>query len=319
MSKFTPLARWAACALICAASAGHALAADPITVIVPFGPGSGTDNMARPLFEEMSRDLGQPFVIDNKPGASGTIAAGAAARAAPNGHNLFFTTNTTQAINPVIFKKLPYDPVKDFKPVVSIGTSPYLLLVRKDFPANTLAELLAWVRANPDKTSYGWGAAVSQMAGGNFVKREKLNAVGVPYKSSPQAVTDLIGGQLTFTFLDLAAAVPVINGGRVKAILITSPKRFSTLPDVPTAAEAGLKDFDVAAWFGIFAPANTPDEVVKRIADSAVKVAKSPEMLKRLEACCASMVLHGQAFNDYVAKDRAKWKEWAQIADIKPE
>ena len=185
MSKFQQLTRWAACAVIWSASAGAALAADPITVIVPFGPGSGTDNMARPLFDEMSRDLGQPIVIDNRPGASGMIAAQTAARAAPNGNTLFFTTNTTQAINPVLFKKLPYDPVKDFKPVVSIGTSPYLLLVRKDFPANTLAELLEWVRVNPGKASYGWGAAVSQMAGANFVKREKLNAVGVPYKSSP--------------------------------------------------------------------------------------------------------------------------------------
>ena len=319
MRPSKPFARWAACAALLGAAASAALAADPVNVIVPFGPGSGTDNMARPLFEEMSRDLKQPFVVDNKPGASGTIAAQAAARAAPNGQNLFFTTNTTQAINPVLFKKLPYDPVKDFKPVVSIGTSPYLLLVRKDFPANTLAELLAWVRANPGKASYGWGAAVSQMAGANFVKRENLNAIGVPYKSSPQAVTDLIGGQLTFTFLDLAAAVPVVKGDRVKAILITSASRLPTLPHVPTASEAGLKDFDVAAWFGIFAPAGTPDEVVKRIADSAVKTANSPDMLKRLEGCCFPMVLHGQAFADYVAKDRVKWKEWAQIADIKAE
>lgn len=319
MSKFHKIARWAACALVWGASATHALAADPVTVIVPFGPGSGTDNMARPIFDELSRDLGQTFVVDNRPGASGMIAAQAAARAAPNGNTLFFTTNTTQAINPVLFKKLPYDPVKDFKPVVALGTSPYLLLVRKDFPANTLAELLAWVRANPGKASYGWGAAVSQMAGANFVKRENLNAVGVPYKSSPQAVTDLIGGQLTFTFLDLAAAVPVIKSDRVKALLITSPKRFDTLPNVPTAAEAGLKDFDVAAWFGIFAPTGTPDDIVKRIADSVAKTVKSPEVAKKIDACCFAMLLHGQDFADFVAKDRAKWKEWAQIADIKPE
>lgn len=306
-------------ASVCLAWCAHAPAAEPVRVILPFGPGSGTDNTARPLFEQLGRELNQVFVIDNRPGASGMLAAQAAARSTPDGATLFFTTNTTQTINPVLFKKLPYDPIKDFKPVVSIFTSPYLLLVRKDLPVNTLPELLDWVRANPDQASYGWGAAVSQMAGANFLKRTGISAVGVPYKSSPQAVTDLIGGQLTYMFLDLAAAAPVIKGERVKALLITSSQRFPSLPNIPTAAEAGLNDFEVAAWAGILAPAGTPDDKLNRIAASVTKAMKTPEIIQRLETCCVPAVMQGQVFADYMARDHAKWQEWAELAGITPE
>ena len=243
-------------ALILATTAICATAQDtPTRVILPFGPGSGTDNIARPLIEEISRDLGQSFVIDNRPGANGFIAAEAVARAAPDGKTLMVTTNTTHAINPNLFKKLPYDPVKDFKPVSMFITSPYLLLVRKDTQAKDVTELAAWLKSNADKASYGWGASVSQMAGAGFLHRLGVRVVGVPYKSSPQAVTDLVGGQLSFMFLDLAAAVPIIQGDRLKALALTAPARIALLPNVPTMAEAGMPNFEVAAWVGMYAPA----------------------------------------------------------------
>lgn len=301
-------------------SAGVALAQDAaVRVILPFGPGSGTDNIARPLFDELARELGQSFVIDNRPGASGFIAAEAAARAAPDGKTLFFTTNTTHAINPVLFRKLPYDPVRDFRPVGMVVTSPYLLLVRKDFPARDLGELIAWMRANPGKASYGWGAAVSQMAGTGFIRRLGLQAVGVPYKSSPQAVTDLVGGQLSFVFLDLAAAVPVITGDRVRALAVTDSRRLAVLPQVPTMAEGGVKDFDVYAWVGLFAPSGLPDAQVNRLAAGLRKVMANPALQKKYENCCTPQVLTGDEFAEFVRKDRALWAERAATAGLQPE
>lgn len=291
----------------------------PIRVILPFGAGSGTDNIARPLFDALSREMNQPFIIDNRPGANGFIAAEAVARAVPDGKTLLFTTNTTHSVNPNIFKKLPYDPVKDFKPVSSLATSPYLLLVRKDIPVSNVNELKTWIGANPGSASYAWGAAVSQMAGAGFLKRIGVNAVGVPYKSSPQAVTDLIGGQVAFMFLDLAAAVPFISSGRVKALAITAPKRVSLLPGVPTMAESGMPDFLVAAWTGVYAPAGTPDTVVMRLSAAIKKVSDNPELQKRYENCCTMMVLGADEFDIYVKKDRALWAERAAAAGIVPE
>ena len=291
----------------------------PIRVILPFGAGSGTDNIARPLFDALTKELNQPFLIDNRPGANGFIAADLAARAAPDGKTLLFTTNTTHSVNPNLFKKLPYDPVRDFKPVSSVITSPYLLLVRKDIPVTNVNELKAWIGANSGTASYAWGAAVSQMAGAGFLKRLGVNAIGVPYKSSPQAVTDLIGGQVAFMFLDLAAAVPIISGGRVKALAVTAPRRLSLLPTVPTMAESGLPDFLVTAWVGVYAPAGTPDALIARLTTAIKKVSENPELQKKYENCCTTMVLATDKFADYVSEDRALWAERAKAAGIVPE
>jgi tripartite-type tricarboxylate transporter receptor subunit TctC len=310
------------CALAFGLIACSALAQDPgppVRVLLPFGAGSGTDNIARPLFDALTRELNQPFVIDNRPGANGFIAAEAAAHAAPDGKTLLFTTNTTHSVNPNLFKKLPYDPVKDFKPVSTLATSPYLLLVRKEIPVSNVGELKAWILANQATASYAWGAAVSQMAGAGFLRRLGVKAIGVPYKSSPQAVTDLIGGQVGFMFLDLAAAAPIISGGRVKALAVTAPKRVSLLPNVPTMAESGMSDFYVAAWTGVYAPAGTPDAVIARLSAAIRKVSESPELQKKYENCCTMMVLGPDDFADYVRKDRALWAERAAAAGIVPE
>lgn len=291
----------------------------PIRMVLPFGAGSGTDNVARPLLDEVGRTMKQTFIIDNRPGASGFIAAEAVAHAAPDGRTLLMTTNTTHAINPVLFRKLPYDPVKDFRPLVMISTSPYLLLVRKDLPVHSLKDLVNWISTHPAKASYGWGAAVSQMAGASFLKHFNLSAVGVPYKSSPQAVTDLIGGQLSFVFLDMPAALPLLSGDRLKPLLVTSPRRLATLPSVPTATEAGLTDFDVAAWIGIFAPAGTPDARVQGLVAAVTEAMTDPALLKKLENCCVPTVLTGDAFGAFVKNDLGRWSERAAAAGIQPE
>lgn len=291
----------------------------PIRMILPFAAGSGTDNIARPLFDEITKNTKQAFVIDNRPGASGSIAAQAAAQATPDGKTFFTTTNTTHTINPVLFKKLPYDPVKDFVPVAMIVTSPYVLMVRKDMPVSSTKELVEWIKSNPGKASYGWGAAVSQMAGAVFLNRFQLNAVGIPYKSSPQAVTDLMGGQFSFMFLDLAAAVPHLKGDRLKPLMVTAPKRLAQFPSVPTASETGVDDFDVSAWVGVFAPAGTPARATQKMADDVSNAMRSPALLAKLESCCVPAVLTGDAFVKYLQTDAARWVDRAATAGIKPE
>lgn len=295
-------------------------ASQPVRVVLPFGPGSGTDTIARPLFDAVSRELNQTFVIDNKPGASGILAAEIVARAAPDGRTLFMTATTTHSLNPSLFKKLPYDPVKDFKPISSVTTAYYLLAVRKDMPVNSVAELIAWLKANPGSASYGWGAAVAQMAGADFVKRIGVPVVGIPYKSSPPAMNDLVGGQLSFMFIDIVAGAPLIQSGRLKALATTSPKRLPLYANVPTMAESGIADLEVFAWTGLFAPAGTPDEVVKRLADAVRKTVATPAMQKRLEQCCTPVpVVTGAEFADYLARDRAVWARRAELAGIVPE
>jgi tripartite-type tricarboxylate transporter receptor subunit TctC len=291
----------------------------PIRAILPFGPGSGTDTIARVLLEDMGKRTKQTFVIENRPGASGFIAAQAAATAQADGKTLLLTTNTTHSVNPVLFKKLPYDPVKDFRPIAMFLTTPYLLLVRQEMPVSTMKELVAWLRQHPDQASFGWGAAVSRMAGAAFLKRFDVAATGVPYKSSPQAITDLIGGQLSFVFLDVPAAEPLLAGGRLKPLLVTASQRLERLPGIPTAAEAGLPNFTVAAWVGLFAPAGTPDAQVKTLASAAAASMRDPSVIKRLENCCVPTVLLGDAFAEFISKDLVLWRERAAIAGIVPE
>ena len=293
------------CALALVTSWSSAQDSGTIRVVLPFGPGSGTDNVARPLFEEVGRELNQTAVIDTRPGANGFLAAEFVARAPADGKTLLFTSNTTHAINPVLFKKLPYDPVKDFKPIAMVLTAPYVLIVRKDMPVRNVNELAAWIKANSDKAAYGWGASVSQIAGAVFLKRLNLTSVGVPYKSSPLAVTDLMGGQLSFMFLDYAAALPFVQGDRVKAIAVTSPKRIDILPDLPTMAESGMPNFEVRSWNGMYAPAGTPDAVIQRYSNAVKRAMSSPALLKKLEQCCVPTLLMADDFAEFVRKDRA--------------
>lgn len=320
MALFQQLVRASLIAAFALSVLARGAAGQPVRVVLPFGPGSGTDTIARPLFDAMSRELDQTFVIDNKPGASGALAAEAVARAVADGKTLLMTATTTHSINPSLFKKLPYDPVKDFKPVSSVTVAYYFLAVRKEMPVNTVAELTAWLKANSSGASYGWGAAVSQLAGADFVKRIGVPVVGVPYKSSPPAMNDLLGGQLSFMFADIVAGAPLIQSGRLKALAVTSPKRLAQYPDVPTMKESGIADLDVFAWTGLFAPAGTPDDIVRRLADAVRRAVATPEMQKRLEQCCTpTPIVTGADFADYLAKDRAVWARRAAIAGILPE
>ena len=225
-----------------------------IKMVVPFGPGSGTDTVARVVAQQMQTFLGQPVTVENRAGANGFIGAEAVARSAPDGYTVFVTSASIHSLNPSLFKTLPYDTERDFAHVGGVMEAYYTLLVGETLPVNNVKELIAWLKANPNSASYGWGATVGQIAGATFLKQTNTSATGVPYKSSPQAVTDLIGGQIKFMFNDVTTSKAHLGKQRLKALAVTSPDRIVGLEDIPTMAQAGIADFEVTTWVGMLVP-----------------------------------------------------------------
>lgn len=293
----------------------------PVKVILPFGAGSAIDIVTRAVTEQLREELGQTFIIENRAGANGFIAAEAVARSAPDGYTLMSSTNTVHSTNQFLFKKLPYDPVKDFIPVGGMHRGYYVLIVPSSLPVNSVADLQAWFKTNPQKGSYGWGATASQIAGAAFLKEINAAATGVPYKSSPQAVTDLIGGQLTFMVLDVTSGLQHVKNGRVKALAVTSPARLPQLPDVPTSAEVGLPTLDTTAWTGLFAPAGTPAPIVTKLSVTLQKVLRKPIIAQQLESCCAASMFYSTPteFDAFLQKERISWSQKIKAAGIEPE
>ena len=245
----------AAVALTCAGTAfAQAWPVKPVKLVVPFPAGSATDQVARLTGQQLQEALGQPFVVENKPGAQGSIAATEVARAAPDGYTIMVTTNTPQAANVSLFKKLNYDPVKDFAPIARLGTISFMIMVRPDFPAKNLKEFLAHAKANPGKLSAGYGSAGSQVSQAMLRSMGGIDFVDVPYKGLPQAITDVLGGSIHFTFADLANALAQIKGGKLRGLAVTSRKRSPLAPDVPAIAEE-LPGYELIAWFALVAPA----------------------------------------------------------------
>ena len=263
--RVTPMLAAAAAALLALPAAAQDYPGKPITLVVPFGPGSGTDQMARLYAKALGDELKVPIVVDNKGGASGFIAAQLVAKAAPDGYTLLMTTNTTHAANEHLFKKLPYDPVKDFAPIGLLATGQMLLLVPPGSPYKSVADLLAAARKQPGKLDFGSGSSSSQVAGYALEQMAHVDMVNVPYKSNPQAITDLIGERFSFMFADTSTALPQVRGGKLRALATSGAKRVAALPDVPTVAEAGVKGYDVSYWFAAYAPAGTPPAIVSKL------------------------------------------------------
>lgn len=293
----------------------------PVKMILPFGPGSSTDITARLVAEDLRAEFGQTFIIENKPGANGFIAAEAAAKAPADGYTLFVTSTTTQSNNQFLFKKLPYDPVKDFAPITSLNETYYVLTVPASLPVTNVAELVTWLKANPGKASYGWGAAVSQISGAAFLRDVNATAAGVPYKSSPQAVTDLISGQLTFVVQGITAGLSFVKSGRVKALMVSAPTRIPQMPNVPTALEAGVPGFNATSFVGMFAPAGTPEPIIQKLNAAVQKVLRKPTVAERMDACCAARMLPASTkeFDTYLRRDRERWAINIKAAGIEPE
>ncbi len=255
----------AAAALLPLAAAAQGYPTKPITFIVPFAAGSATDQLARALGQSVGEQARQPVVIDNKAGASGMIAAQAAARSAPDGHTVLITTNTTQAANQHLYKKLAYDPVKDFAPVTGLGKGGQVLVVNAGSPHKSVGDLLAAARAQPGKLSFGSGSSSSRVAGELFQQMSGTEILHVPYKSNPLAITDLLGGQIDLMITDTSTGVPQIKAGKLRALGVSTARRLSMLPDVPTIDEAGVKGYDMGYWFAAYVPTGTPPAVIGRL------------------------------------------------------
>src|SRR6185295_4395656 len=247
----------------------------PLTFIVPFAAGSATDQLARALGQSVTEQTKQAVIVDNKAGASGMLAAQAAAKAPADGYTVLITTNTTQAANEHLYKKLSYDPVKDFAPITGLGKGGQVLVVKTESPYKTVADLVADAKKNPGKLSFGSGSSSSRVAGEMLKQLTHTEILHVPYKSNPNALTDLIGGQITFMVTDTATGVPQIKAGKLRALGVSTTHRIALLPEVPTIDEAGVKGYDMGYWFAAYVPHGTPAPVVARLHELLVAGTKS--------------------------------------------
>ncbi|HNT84072.1 MAG TPA: tripartite tricarboxylate transporter substrate binding protein [Ottowia sp.] len=307
----------AATTLLAQPAAAQDFPSKPITLVVPFGPGSGTDQMARLYAKALGDEAKVSVVVDNKGGASGFIAAQHVAKAAPDGYTLMMTTNTTHAANEHLFKKLPYDPVKDFAPIGLLSTGQMLLLVRPDSPYKSLADLLAAAKKAPGKIDFGSGSSSSQVAGYLLQQMAHVDMLNVPYKSNPQAITDLIGGRFAFMFADAPTALPQVQGGKLRALAASSGKRLASLPDVPTVAEAGVKGYDMSYWFAAYAPAGTPPAVIAKLNQLFAKASATEEVKASLARTSGVLALGTpEGLAQFQAAESKKWGEVIRAAGI---
>ncbi len=290
----------------------------PVKLIVPFPAGSATDQIARIVGAELQSALGQPFVVENRAGAQGGIAAAEVAKAPADGYTLMLTTNTPQAANVSLFKKLNYDPVKDFTPVTRYGTTSFMLMVRSDFPAKNLREFLSYSRSKPG-LSGGYGSAGSQVSLAMLKSLGKLDLVEAPYKGIPQTVTDTMGGSLQLTFVDMANALAQAKGGKLRGLGVTSAKRSSLAPELPAIAEE-LKGYEVIAWFALMAPANLPQPIVQRLNDANMAALKKADVKEKFANAGTDVAPMGPAeLGQFIVAEIQNWARLAKLAGMQPE
>jgi len=313
--------RNAALALACVASLAHADYPDKqFTFVVPFAAGSATDQLARSLGQEVSRITKQTVIVDNKPGASGFIGAEAVKKAPPDGYTVFITTNTTHAANEHLFKKIPYDPVKDYLPVTGLGKGGQIMIVNLDTPAKNVQEFIALAKAQPGKISFGSGSSSSRVAGEMFQQLAGVELLHVPYKSNPLAINDLLGGQINMMITDTATGLPQVKGGKVRALAVSTAKRSPLTPDLPTIDEAGVKGYDMGFWFAAYVPANTPPAVVSKLHDILVEATKGPQMQQFYASTGTDPFTTTPAeLGKFQLAESDKWKGIIKKAGIEPE
>ena len=301
-------------------AAAQAFPSKPIRIVVPFAAGSATDTMARAYANEMQKLLGQPVIVDNKPGANGMIGAESVARAAPDGYTLLWGTNSTNAANASLFKKLPYDQEKDFAPVAFLGAVPLIVAVNNDFPAKNLKELLAYAKANPDQISFAAASSSQRVATEMMNGMAGTKMTYVPYKSSPNAITDLMTGQVQLFTADLAVTLPQVKAGKIRGLAVTSAKR-TPLVDLPTVAESGgLPGYELIAWFGAFAPAGTPKGVVDTLNAAINKSMEAKDLRDRMDTLGVQLDPESPEWLARFAKSESeKWARAIKQAGIQPE
>jgi tripartite-type tricarboxylate transporter receptor subunit TctC len=294
----------------------------PVTLIVPYPPGGGTDVIARIYQEPLSKQLGQPVIIDNRGGAGGSLGTAIAARATPDGHTLLFTLSS-HSINPIIYQQLPFDTEKDFKPVSLVASLPQLFAVNPATPYQSFAELMAYIKKNPGKIDYasvGIGSP-SHMAGELLKMRLTAYMVHIPYRGGGPAVMAGMAGDVPLIIVSIPAAMGQVRSGRLRPLAVSTKKRTPILPDVPTVAEAtGLKDYEVDSWYAMFAPAKTPDEVVKRMHDEIVAVVARPDIkAKLLEQGAVGVSSTPEELAKIVHREIGEWRDVVKRAKIEGE
>jgi tripartite-type tricarboxylate transporter receptor subunit TctC len=293
----------------------------PVRFVLPFPPGGGTDILGRLLSERLAARLGQPVVIENRGGAGGNVGAEAAARSAPDGYTIVLVAPSL-TISPSLYKKLAYDPVKDFAPVSLVATVPNVMVTHPSVPARNLAEFIALAKKKPGAMNFGSGGSgtSNHLAGELFNIVAGVRLVHVPYKGVNLAMNDVMSGELQLVVIGIPAAAPHIKAGKLRALAVIDSKRAAALPDVPTAAEAGLPNFEVTTWYGVLAPAGTPRAIVTRLNAEIVAVMHSPEMKERLATMATEpMTSTPEEFADLIRREIAKWAGVVRTAGLKAE
>lgn len=292
----------------------------PVTFVVPFAAASATDQIARVLGQQLASDLKGSVIVDNKPGAGGIMAAQAVANAAADGHTIFITTNTTHAANEHLFKRLPYDPVKDFTPVALLRKTYQVLLVRPNLAVTKVADMLDLARKQPGKLTFGSGSSSSRMAGELFKQLGNVDILHVPYKSNPQVMTGVMGNEIDFAILDTGTGMPLASGGKVRAIAVTSKERLATFPELPTIGESGLNGYEMSSWTAVYLPRNAPKALVTRLNELFVKAMHSPAITQLLNTSGTVLTTSTpEELAKFQIEETAKWGRIIRAAGIQPE
>ena len=317
--------KWLVTALLVGAAAvtgaawGQAWPTQPVRLVVPFAPGGATDILARTLAQRLAERLGQPVVIENKPGAGTTIGIAAVAQAAPDGYTLLFAP-TPFVISQAMYPKLPYDADKAFAPVTLLAVSPFILVAHPGVPAKSVADVVALAKAKPGELTFASAGSgtVPHLAGELFKLSTGVNLTHVPYKGGGPAITDLIGGQTQFMFATPIEVAQQVQAGRLKVLATTAPKRLPALPDVPTIQESGYPGFEVYAWFGVLAPAGTPRAIIDRLAGELGKLVELPDVKEKLAGQSAIVQLRaGDDFAAFIAAEKSKWSAVVKASGAK--
>jgi len=294
----------------------------PVRIIVPAAPGGGADIIARLIGQQLGKSLGQTFLVDNRPGAANIVGTEIVAKAQPDGYTLIVNTAGPMSINPLIYAKLPYDAMKDFAPITNVADTAFVLVVNPAVAAKSVADLIALAKAKPGQLAYAsWGRGSANHLGTElFMMMSQVKLLHVPYKGSGAAMPDVIAGNVPIFFDTIASAAPQIRAGRLRPLGVSSLKRSPAIPAVPTIAESGLDGFEAGSWFGFFAPAKTPREIVTKLHGEIVKAMKPPEVQERLATLGLDPVGNTPAqFSEQIRRDLAKWGKVVKAAGIQPE
>jgi tripartite-type tricarboxylate transporter receptor subunit TctC len=313
-----------ALAAICLSYSGFVHAADEakyptraIRIVVGFTPGGGNDIIARIVGQKLSESLGQPVIIENKPGAGAILATEYVARSAPDGYTLLVGASGAMVINPAVYEKLSYDTMRDFAPVSELGSFPLILIVSAASPFKSLADLVAYAKANPDKANYSSSSAAFQLATELFKQKTGVPMQMIPYKGAGDSVAAVISGEVTATIADAGPVTSQVNGGVARALAVAAPKRMDGLADVPTMKEAGA-DVEAVLWSGIFVPAATPPDIVRKLEAEFVRIARLPDVISRLKLLNIESVGNSsEEFSRIIATDLERWKAVARTGNIK--